>query len=82
MAGQFDFLIGAAFGTQSTRGTADATIAALTGALTEADGLVLGDPESGEGESGLSFALERTFRDFREKYVKPAVVKGSSVHPC
>jgi hypothetical protein len=70
MAGQYDFLLGAAFGAQTTRGTADATIAALAGALTEADGLILGDPDSGVGETGISFGLTRAFRD-------KAVVTGS-----
>ena len=70
MAGQYGFLMGVAFGSQAARGTVDPTIAALTGALDESDGLVLGDPEAGEGETGLSFKLASDRRD-------KAVVTGS-----
>ena len=69
------FLMGLAMDTQSVKGTANTTIAGLTGALT-ADpattdhGIILGDPSAGEGESGISFALARKLRE-------KAVVTGS-----
>lgn len=49
-----DFSIGLAVGVQTALGTPNATIAALTGALTSADGIVLGDRESGDAESGIT----------------------------
>jgi len=55
--------IGVAFGSQATLGTMDPTIAALSGALTETNGIVLGDPSFGEGESGVAWGLERDFSD-------------------
>lgn len=55
--------IGVALGSQSVQGTADPTIAALAGALTEANGIVLGDPSSGEGESGIAYDFERGFSE-------------------
>lgn len=64
------FLFALAIGTQATLGTADPTIAALSGALTQANGLVLGDPESGIGGSGFE---ARFIRELREK----ARVSGS-----
>ena len=64
------FQIAVAFGVQAVAGTADATIAALAGALSETDGFVLGDPESGVGESGIDWAVAR---EFAEK----AAVSGS-----
>ena len=64
------FQIAAAFGVQAVAGTADATIAGLTGSLSETDGFVLGDPDSGVGESGIEFAIAR---ELKEK----AAVSGS-----
>ncbi len=60
---EFDLQLGIAFGTQSVLGTADATIAALTTDLDFDDGIVLGDPESGIGESGLSYQAVRNLRE-------------------
>jgi hypothetical protein len=67
---EITFQLAAAFGVQSVAGTADATIAALSGSLGEADGFVLGDPESGVGETGIEWA---TARELKEK----ANVSGS-----
>ena len=67
---EINFAIAFAAGVQSVAGTADATIAGLTGSLTEADGIVLGDPDSGIAESGIDFG---TLRNLKEK----AVVSGS-----
>lgn len=57
------FAVGAAFGVQSVRGTANSTIAALSGALGVADGIVLGDPSGGVGESGVTLATARRLRE-------------------
>ena len=51
--------IAVAVGTQATLGTMDPTIGALAGSLTEANGIVLGDPSEGEGESGVSYNFAR-----------------------
>ena len=67
---EIPFQIAVAFGVQSVLGTADATIAALTGSLTEADGIVLGDPESGVAESGVEISFLREF-------IEKAAVAGS-----
>jgi hypothetical protein len=67
---EFDLQLAVAFGTQSVLGTADSTIAALSGSIDSSDGIVLGDPESGINESGLSY---QAIRSLREK----AVVSGS-----
>ena len=45
--------IAIAFGVQTALGTQNATIAALSGTKTEADGFVLGDRESGDANSGI-----------------------------
>ena len=55
--------LGIAFGPQSAEGTADATIAALSGSLALTDGIVLGDSASGIAESGISHAFTRRFRE-------------------
>lgn len=67
---EFDFGIAVAFGVQSTPGTVDPTIAALTGSLVESDGIVLGDPDSGIAESGIDFEVDRELKE-------RAVVSGS-----
>ncbi len=67
---EFNFGIAVALGVQSVAGTIDATIAALTGSLVEADGIVLGSPEAGIAESGIDFEVERDL-------VERAVVSGS-----
>jgi len=55
--------IGIAFGSQSVEGTADATIAVLSGALNLDDGIILGDAASGLVESGIAHAFERRLRE-------------------
>jgi hypothetical protein len=55
--------IGLAIGTQAALGTVDPTIAALSGALTESNGIVLGDPSQGIGKSGISYSFERESSD-------------------
>ena len=66
---EIPFLLGTAFKNQTTRGTATtmATIGAGaggSGAINNAtDGAVQGDPGSGAGGSGISFALAKTFTD-------------------
>lgn len=67
---EITFQLAAAFGVQSVAGTADATIAALSGSLSETDGFVLGDPDSGVGETGIEW---ETARELKEK----ANVSGS-----
>ena len=74
--GEVTFNIAAAFGVQSVLGTADATIAALTTSVDETDGLVLGDPESGIGESGIDFAIARSLREKAD--VSPSFTKQPS----
>lgn len=70
---EIDFLLGAAFLNQTTRGTATtmATIGAGSGAGSAidnaTDGAVLGDAESGVGESGISLNLGK---DISEKAVQ------------
>ena len=59
-----NFGLGVAVGSQgSGLGTVNGTIAALTGALTLANGLVLGDPSGGAGETGISISVSRDERD-------------------
>lgn len=58
-----NFGVGVAVGVQGSLGTVNATIAALTGALTLADGIVLGDASGGAGDTGLSIAVNRAERD-------------------
>ncbi len=72
---ELDFEIGVAFGAQSAYGTANSTIVALSGSLDSADGIVLGDAQSGIGGSGIDFSL---IRGLREK----AVVSGSFTRPA
>ena len=48
------FQIGIAVGLQTDIDTVNATIAALSGAIDETDGIVLGDRESGDFESGIT----------------------------
>jgi len=58
------FTIGAAFGVQSAFGTVNATVRDLAGAIGVTDGIVLGDRESGDAESGITIPdLERVFRE-------------------
>ncbi len=59
----FNREVGIAFGAQSTEGTADATIAALSGSLDLDSGIVLGDVASGIVESGISHAFTRRLRE-------------------
>lgn len=61
--GEITFGLGLAIGSQSTLGTADPTIAALSGALNVDDGIVLGDPDSGIGETGISLSVERRLKE-------------------
>ena len=59
-----NFGLGVAVGVQgSGLGTVNSTIAGLTGSLGLSDGLVLGDPSGGVGETGISISLERSERD-------------------
>jgi len=73
---EIDFLLGAAFATQSALGTATTmpTIGSGSGAGgaidNVTDGAVLGDPSGGVAESGISFSLGRNSID-------KAVVSGS-----
>lgn len=48
-----------AMGLQSTFGTIDPTIAALSGALALSDGIILGDPDFGVGGSGVEVSFIR-----------------------
>jgi hypothetical protein len=58
-----NFGLGVAVGIQASgAGTVNATIAALTGALTLADGLIRGDPSGGSGETGISISVARDER--------------------
>lgn len=59
-----NFGLGVAVGIQASGlGTVNSTIAGLTGALALADGLVLGDPSGGAGETGVSISVSREERD-------------------
>ena len=49
-----DFRVGIAFGVQAAFGTPDATIAALSGSLTTANGIVLGHRDAGDANSGIT----------------------------
>ena len=62
--------LGIAFGPQSAEGTADATIAALSGSIDLTDGIVLGDANSGLLGSGITSSFTRRFNE-------KAVVSGS-----
>lgn len=77
MPGEVDFLAAIAFGKQTALGTVNATIRDLVtgsgggGEVILADGIVLGDPESGDlGDSGISYTESRRLRE-------KAVVSGS-----
>lgn len=48
-----------AFGTQSAEGTADPTIAALSGSLNLANGIVRGDANVGDDKSGIEIQFDR-----------------------
>jgi len=53
-----------AVGTQSALGTINATIRDLTGTINaDTEGLILGDPESGIGESGIDVKFNREFTE-------------------
>lgn len=58
-----DFEVAVAFATQTAEGTYNATLDDVTDTLLVGDGLVLGDPEAGVRESGLSLALGRKKKD-------------------
>jgi len=59
-----NFGIGVAVGVQASGlGTVNSTIAALTGALTLSDGIVLGDASGGAGNTGISIKVSRDERD-------------------
>jgi hypothetical protein len=59
----FNRKVGIAFGPQTTEGTADTTIVALSGALDLDDGIVLGDVGSGLVESGITHSFTRRLRE-------------------
>lgn len=59
----FNRQLAIAFGAQSVEGTADATIAALSGGLDLSDGIILGDTGSGIAESGITHSFTRRFRE-------------------
>jgi len=63
MAGTFTREVGIAFGAQTVEGTADATIAGLSGSLTLSDGIVLGDANSGIVSSGISHSFTRRLNE-------------------
>lgn len=52
-----------AIDTQSAQGTVNATVAALSGAVTESDGAVLGVRGSGIADSGIEFAAAATISE-------------------
>lgn len=63
-----DFLLGAVFKSQTTRGTATSMPAigsgsGTGGAIDETDGAVLGSSGSGVGETGIAFALSKDYSD-------------------
>jgi len=76
---KFDFDVAVAFATQTAEGTYNATLDAISATLggdpdgTD-QGLILGDPESGIGESGLSFTAGRRSR-------AKSVLAGSFTRP-
>lgn len=58
------FNIGIAVGVQSALGTINATVRDLSGSIASSDGVVLGDRESGDAESGITIPdLERVLRE-------------------
>ena len=60
---KFPFEIAVGFMTETVADTYNATLEAITTSWTAAAGLILGDPESGIGESGLSLTIGRSKRD-------------------
>lgn len=60
---KFSFEVAVAFATQTAEGTYDPTLDGITTSITAAQGLVLGDPESGVRQSGLSLAIGRKKRE-------------------
>jgi len=68
---KFDFEVACAFAPQVAEGTYNATLDAITTALTSANGLLLGKSGTGIGDSGLSFGLGRAFE---EKSVLPGTL--------
>lgn len=76
---KFDFDVAVAFATQTQEGSYNSTLDTISATLdgdpdNTDDGLVLGDPESGIGESGLDFTAGRRSRD-------KAVLAGSFTRP-
>ena len=57
---KFNWDVAVAFGTQSAEGTYNPTLDAIAATLADTDGLVLGDPDSGVRQSGLSLVLGRS----------------------
>lgn len=72
----YPFLYAIAMGVQSAQGTPNAAIVGLTGPATvsNADGLISGNPEAGEGESGISLQLSKNL-------VEKGVIPGSFTKP-
>lgn len=68
------FTAAAAFAPQSAEGVYDPTLDAIAGALATADGLLLGDAESGIGASGLEIEIGRRGQD-------KAALAGSFTRP-
>lgn len=70
------FLMALAMDGQTVKGTPESNIDTLTGpTVASSDGLILGDPSAGEGESGISFALARKLRE------KAVVTNSFTVQP-
>ncbi len=60
---KFNFGAAVAFAPQTAEGTYNAALDAIGATLLDSDGLLLGDPESGVSESGLTLTLGRGKRD-------------------
>src|SRR3990172_6906205 len=60
---KYAFELAAGFMPQVDEATYNATLEAITTAWAGTAGLLLGDPESGIGESGLSLTIGRSKRD-------------------
>ncbi len=60
---KFDFEVAVAFATQTAEGTYNATLDGITTSLSHTQGLLLGDPEAGVYESGLTLTLGRKRKD-------------------
>lgn len=67
---ELTFGLAMAIGGQGTLGTPDPTIAGLTGSIDSDDGIVLGDPGGGAGETGIELELTRRLTEL-------AAVSGS-----